>query len=188
MASPGKPLMERSDRACLSSAGISNPSPLKSAPVWSPTATIFAPFAQELCRIGSDVPKALDNNSRSFYLDSFIGRCRLRYDRYAATGSGFATERATQFYGFTRYNARCVSELRAILIHDPSHGLSAGIDASGAGMSCCMPSAKPMREVNFRVRRSSSRTVSPFGSQVMPPLAPPKGTLTSRFPSHQRSQ
>ena len=52
------------------------------------------PFAQELCRIGSDVPKALDNNSRSFYLDSFIGRCRLRYDRYAATGSGFATERA----------------------------------------------------------------------------------------------
>ena len=49
---------------------------------------------------------------------------------------------------------------------------------SGAGMSRSGPMRRLISVVKRRVRRSSSRMLSCFGSTMTPPLAPPYGMFT----------
>ncbi len=60
-----------------------------------------------------------------------------------------------------------VSKIQAIV--------AAFVPTSGAGMSFSGPISLMISEVNLRVMRSSSLRDMDFGSQMTPPLAPPKG-------------
>ena len=55
----------------------------------------------------------------------------------------------------------------------------ASVLTSGAGMSWCGPMMSWICWTKLRVSRSSSRGESVFGSRSIPPLAPPKGRLTT---------
>ena len=53
---------------------------------------------------------------------------------------------------------------------------------SGAGMSVCGPMVSPSSTTKRRVMRGSSLRLSFFGSQMIPPFAPPKGmSATAHF-------
>src|SRR5438874_8641667 len=54
----------------------------------------------------------------------------------------------------------------------------ASVYMSGAGMSCAGPMSGRISLAKRRVMRSSSLLDMRFGSQITPPLAPPKGTFT----------
>ena len=55
----------------------------------------------------------------------------------------------------------------------------ASVPMSGAGMSLSGPIKSWICSTNLRVSRSSSPRESLFGSQLIPPLAPPKGRSTT---------
>jgi len=60
--------------------------------------------------------------------------------------------------------------------------VSASVFTSGAGMSVCGPMVSPSSTMKRRVIFRRSSLVSCFGSQTMPPFAPPKGmSATAHF-------
>ena len=103
-----------------------------------------------------------------------ICRCGLRYDRYAAPGGGFATNDPPSSTGLP-VTIPVRIQTASCMIHNPSHGLSTGIDV----LPVCLAVRRGRSQCAVVPLDASSRKVSPLGSQVMPALAPPKGTLTS---------